>query len=104
MGKIAAFGIALVLFFALALQSAPALAGDSSVVNSGSPTFHALSKMPAETRAHLVPMQNEQLVAVEGEALFCVVCINAARIRQTNFSVLSLGNTQTNLGLVLQGN
>jgi hypothetical protein len=96
-------GIALVLFLALALQSVPALAGDEPVVNTSS-TFHALSKLTVETRASLVPMQSEELVAVEGEAGFCVVCINAARVTQVNASLLSLANTQTNLAVVAQSN
>ena len=83
---VSALGIALLLFLALALQSVPALAGDSPVVNNGSPTFHALSTMPEETRVSLVSMPNEQLASVEGEAVFCFVCVNSARIRQTNAS------------------
>jgi hypothetical protein len=97
-------GIALVLFLALALQSVPVLAGDEPVVNAGSTTFHAFSKMTVETRASLVPMQSDQLVSVEGEAGFCVVCINAARVTQVNASLLSLANTQTNLAVVAQSN
>jgi hypothetical protein len=49
-------------------------------------------------------MQSEELVAVEGEAGFCVVCINAARVTQVNASLLSLANTQTNLAVVAQSN
>jgi hypothetical protein len=80
------------------------MAGDESVVSPGSTTFHALSKMTVETRASLVPMQSQELVSVEGEAGFCVVCVNSARIYQANASFFSLANTQTNLGVVLQSN
>jgi hypothetical protein len=103
--KVVAFGIALLLSFAVGLQSVPALAADERpVANDGTPTFQAFSKMSAETRSNLVEMRSEQLVSVEGEAGFCVVCVNAGRIGQTNASILTLGNTQTNLGLVLQSN
>jgi hypothetical protein len=102
--QVGALGIALVLFLALALQSVPALAGDRPVVNNGSTTFQALSKMPGETRTNLVPMTDEQLASVEGERSFCFVCLNSARVTQTNRSILTVGNTQSNLALVIQSN
>lgn len=97
-------GIALVLFLALALPSVPALAGDRPVVNNGSTTFPALTRMPAETRANLVPMTDEQLASVEGERAICIVCVNAARVRQTNHSYGTGFNHQLNAAAVVQSN
>jgi hypothetical protein len=89
-----AIGLALAL--ALALSSAPAIAGD---------TFQAFSSLPALEQASLTPLPDEQLASIEGmRAEVCVVCINRARIRQTNVAFGTFLAIQSNSAYVSQQN
>ena len=87
----------------LSVPVAPAFAGDLAV-GQGPAQFAALAGLPDARSVELTAMTDEQLSAVEGTAFFCVVCINAARIRQANVSVFSINTLQSNTALVFQHN
>ena len=102
MKKLLAIGmIGIVALFSVPV--APAFAGELSV-GQGPAQFQALSGLPDARRVELAAMTDEQLAAVEGTAFFCSVCINAARIRQTNVAVKSFATFQSNTALVFQRN
>jgi hypothetical protein len=93
----------IVIVSAFSVPLAPAFAGELSV-GQGPAQFRALSALPDVRRVELAAMTDEQLSAVEGTAFFCVVCVNAARIRQTNVSVFSINTLQGNTAVVSQRN
>jgi hypothetical protein len=90
--------LVLMLGFALTLPVAPAFADDQAI-SQASAQFPALAGLDG---AALVPMTDEQLVAVEGMARICIVCVNAARVRQTNASAFTVFSTQVNAAHVSQ--
>jgi hypothetical protein len=100
--KVLAIGMIVVVAL-LSVPIAPALASELSV--SQAPTeFQALSRLPDARRVELTAMTDEQLSAVEGSAVFCVVCINAARVRQSNRAAFTINTLQSNGSLVFQRN
>jgi hypothetical protein len=79
---------------------APALAGDLAVGPEAA-GFQALSGLPDARRAELAVMTDEQLSAIEGMAFdVCVVCIQAARVKQVNVNFGAA--QQSNTALVFQ--
>jgi hypothetical protein len=69
------------LALTLMLPVAPVLAGD---------TFHALSRLPATAQARLTPMDDDQLAAIEGEAVDVSQSnIATVRVMQSNASALT---------------
>jgi hypothetical protein len=100
--KVLAIGMIVVVAL-LSVPIAPALASELSI-GQAPDGFQALSRLPDARRVELTAMTDEQLSAVEGSAFFCTVCINAARIRQSNRAVFSLNTLQSNTALVFQRN
>jgi hypothetical protein len=90
--------LSLMLGLALSLPIAPAFADDQAI-SQASAQFPALAGLDGGA---LVPMTDEQLAAVEGMGDVCIVCVNAARIRQTNVSVFSAFTSQLNAASVSQ--
>jgi hypothetical protein len=97
------FAIGMVALFAFTVPVVPAFASDLTI-GQGPAQFHALSSLPDSRRDQLSAMRDDELVAVEGAAFFCVVCINAAGVKQTNVSVFSANLLQANATLVAQSN
>jgi hypothetical protein len=97
MKKMLALGM-IVIVAVFSVPVAPAFAGEPSV-GQGAVQFRALSTLPGE----LTALTDEQLSAVEGNG-GCFVCINAARIRQTNVAAFSTFTWQSNTALVAQSN
>ena len=73
--------VAVIPAFAGASRATPTVADERSV---GPPTheFEALSSLPDARRVGLTVMSEEELAAVEGAVFPCVVCVNAAKIRE----------------------
>jgi hypothetical protein len=97
------FAIGMVAVFAFSVPVVPAFASDLMLGQESAP-FHALSGLPDARRNQLAAMTDDQLAAVEGAAFYCVVCINAARIKQSNTSIFSYNTYQSNAALVFQKN
>jgi len=97
------FAIGMVALFAFTVPVVPASASDLAIGQEPA-QFQALSSLPDSRRDQLAAMTDDELAAVEGAAFFCVVCINAARVRQTNASVFSANILQSNAALVAQRN
>jgi hypothetical protein len=95
--------VVLGLMAVFSVPFAPAFAGDLSVGPEAA-GFQALSGLPDARRAELTGMTDEQLSAVEGMFLdTCVVCIQAARVRQVNVNESVFGSsTQINSAVVVQ--
>jgi hypothetical protein len=102
MKKMLALGM-IVIVAAFSVPVVPAFAGELSLAQ-GATAFLALSALPDVRRGELAALTDEQLSAVEGTAFFCVVCLNSARIRQTNVSAFSFSTFQSNSALVIQRN
>jgi hypothetical protein len=95
------FAIAMVVLVTFAVPVVPAFAGEQAIGQQPA-DFQALSSLPTARRTELAAMTDDQLAAVEGAADFCLVCINAARVSQTNVSVFSGFVRQSNGALVYQ--
>jgi hypothetical protein len=88
--------ISVAIALALALSVVPAMAED---------TFQAFGKMSTGEQKFVTPLTDEQLAAIEGEAVkVCIDCTNVARVRQTNVAIKSFKTYQSNASLVFQSN
>jgi len=65
-------------------------------------TFYAFSELAAADQAALTPMTDGQLGAIQGAFDLCVICVNAARVSQTNAALVNVYSTQANLSAVGQ--
>jgi hypothetical protein len=97
------FAIVMVAIFAFSVPVVQAFATEPTVGQVPA-QFHALSNLPDARQGELPAMTDEQLAVIEGAAFFCVVCINAARVNQTNVSAFSFGTFQSNGAIVVQSN
>jgi hypothetical protein len=95
--------IGMVALFAFAVPVVPAFASDLTIGQEPA-QFQALSSLTDARRDQLAAMSDDELAAVAGAAFFCVVCINAAKVKQTNVSVFSFHTFQSNGSLVYQNN
>jgi len=95
--------IGIVALFAVPIM--PAVAEEPSVAPAAT-EFQALSRLPDARRVELTVMTDEKLSAVEGQAWFnaCFVCVNAARVDQTNATALSINTLQSNVAFIHQRN
>jgi hypothetical protein len=92
--------IGIVALFAVPIM--PAVAEEPAV--GPATEFQALSRLPDARRVELTVMTDEKLSAVEGARDICVVCVNAATIRQKNVAVFSIDTLQQNVATVRQRN
>jgi hypothetical protein len=95
MKKMLALGMIVIV---AAFSVAPAFADELSAGQEAL-QFRALLALPGEVAA----LTDEQLSAVEGTGV-CVVCLNFAKIRQTNVAVGSIYTFQGNSASVWQRN
>ena len=93
--------IGILALFAVPIM--PAVAEEPSVAPAAT-EFQALSRLPDARRVELTVMTDEKLSAVEGARDICVVCVNAATIRQKNVAVFSIDTLQQNVATVRQRN
>lgn len=72
--------LGIVALFAVSIM--PAFAGEQSV-GAAPNEFQALSSLPDARRVELTVMAEEELSTIEGAVFYCVICVNAAKIRET---------------------
>jgi hypothetical protein len=86
--------ISLVAAVVLALSTAPATAGDM---------FQALSTIPADERARLSPLTDDQLAAIEGENILVLIrlllAITPENVATLTSQILSYIESQLNIKL-----
>ena len=100
--------MSMVMVFFLVLAVVPAMAADQAgsdrepvtapALDQAPLTFQAFSSLPATEREALTPLTDTELAVIEGNANFCVACLNAAIVNQTN-AALAVG-----LGVGVLGN
>lgn len=72
--------IGIVALFAVSITAA--FAGEQSV-GAVPYEFQALSSLPDARRVELTAMAEEELSTIEGAVFYCVICVNATKIRET---------------------
>jgi len=94
--------LGMVVVLSVFVLAVPVRAGDGASVTQEPATFYALSELAAADQAALTPMTDGQLGAIQGAFDLCVVCVNAARVSQTNAALVNVYSTQANLSAVGQ--